>query len=241
MDRFSRTELLLGPERSARLRSAFVAVVGLGGVGAPCAEALARCGVGRLLLIDGDRIIPSNINRHPWAVTGTLDVPKVLAGRERILGISPDIRVEARVEFVDETNLRTLLAEKPDVLVDAIDRVDVKVALLEAGWRGGVPVVSSMGAARRCDPSRIRTADLMETKGCPLARKVRLELKARGVGRGILCVYSDEVPAESCEEEGDRDETGRRPLGSLVTVTAAFGLHTASRALDMITAEMERR
>jgi len=211
-------------------------VVGVGAVGSYAVEALARSGVGALTLIDFDRVEITNLNRQLIALESTLGQLKIDAAQRRILDINPRCRVATRPIFVDQTNLEDLFSDSPDIVVDAIDSVDSKVALLEYLWRNNIPVVSSMGAALRTDPEKLTRGDLMETNGCPLARQLRQRLRRLGVGPGITAVYSTEnvdfsLQAEVEIPEGPRRPTSRGLLGSLPTLTGMFGLFAANEAL----------
>jgi tRNA A37 threonylcarbamoyladenosine dehydratase len=244
MERFSRTELLLGKDKLRRLHQSSATVIGLGAVGSYCVEALVRAGVGAVTLVDFDIIRPSNINRHIWALNSTVGQPKAELAKVRVLDINPDVHAEAVQVFIDQSTVKPLLEAEPDIVVDAIDSLNPKAQLLESCWRAGQPVISSMGAATRTDPFAIRVDDLMETKNCPLARRVRKMLKDRGVGPGITCVYSlqeqdmQEVTVEAVPEEGDYLRgRARRRLGSLSTVTGMFGLVLAHAALGKILGE----
>ena len=244
MDRFARTQLLLGSDAFARLRAARVVVVGLGAVGSYAVEGLARAGVGALRLVDFDVIRPSNINRQLYALDSTVGRPKVEAAAGRVRDINPDCRVETRSVFVDPETVGGLLDDRPDVVVDAIDGVGPKVVLIQAAVEAGLAVVSAMGAALHQDPQAIRVDDISKTKICPLARFIRKRLGQRGIRRGVRCVYSvEEVPPvqrPEDDENAERDfyERGRKrtPLGSLSTVTGIFGLTAASEAIRLITA-----
>lgn len=245
MEQFSRTELLLGEKALKKLQRASVTVLGLGAVGAQCAEALARAGVGKFCLVDFDVIKPSNINRHIWAFHSTVNTPKAILGRERIADINPEARAEAEILFVDQETIKGLLARGTDLVIDAIDSLNPKVQALEACWRAGVPVISSMGAATRTDPFAVRHTDLMDTTHCPLAKRVRQLLKDRGVGRGIRAVYSFEPSnisalSPDCQKDPDDHPRGRprRKMGSLSTLTGIFGLTLAHAALAHFLPEM---
>jgi tRNA threonylcarbamoyladenosine dehydratase len=244
MERFLRTELLLGKDKLRKLHNSAVTVIGLGAVGSYCVEALVRAGVGNITLVDFDTIRPSNINRHIWAFESTLGRPKAEVAKARVLDINPDVHAEALQVFIDQDTVKPLLESEPDIIVDAIDSLGPKTQLLESCWRAGQPVISSMGAATRTDPFAIRVGDLMDTQNCPLAKRVRKMLKDRGVGQGITCVYSLEqqdmlkVTGEAVREEGDyvRGRT-RRQLGSLPTLTGMFGLMIAHVVLGRILGE----
>lgn len=246
MGRFERTERLLGREAMARLRDAHVAVVGLGAVGSYAVEGLVRAGVGSLRIVDFDVIRPSNINRQLYAADSTLGRPKTEVACERVADIHPDCRVEALTCFSDETTRPHILRPPLDVVIDAIDSVGPKIALLADCVRAGLPVVSSMGAASRLDPGAVRVGDISETQSCPLARHVRLRLRRMGIAKGVRCVYSMEPPrAEASgvnpdgdsrdgEEEACRRGRDRRPLGSFSCLTGIFGLTAAAEALSIL-------
>ena len=242
MHRFSRVERLLGPEKFRCLQGRFVTVVGLGAVGSYAVEGLARAGVGRLRLVDFDTVNSTNINRQLFALESTMGRPKAQVGRERVLDINPDCAVEAVEAFVDAETLAQVLTPKPDLLIDAIDAIGPKLELLAGAYERGIRVLSSMGAALRTDPGQIRVADLMETRECPLARRLRKRLRGRGVGPGILCVYStepvdftyrDPEPASADDPQLERGRQ-RRVLGSLPTVPGIFGLTLANLAIQLL-------
>jgi tRNA A37 threonylcarbamoyladenosine dehydratase len=238
MDRFSRIEKLLGREAFARLNSRYVVVVGLGAVGGYVVEGLARGGIGRLRLVDFDVVTRTNINRQILALESTLDHPKCEVAVERVGLINPACRVEGQQAFADEQTITTILDPRPDMVIDAIDSLNSKVQLLRAAHQRGIPTLSSMGAALRTDPSRIAFADLAETRGCPLARRVRRRLRKYGIERGIGCVYSSE-PVDFVYAGPEQDDIAyqfrqgspRNVLGSLPTLTGIFGLTLANQAI----------
>nr|MBP7275955.1 tRNA threonylcarbamoyladenosine dehydratase [Kiritimatiellia bacterium] len=228
MNRFSRTRQLLGREGLERLRHARVMVAGLGAVGSYALEGLARAGVGFLRIVDFDTIHPSNINRQILALDDTIGRPKVDVAAERIRQINPACVVDARAEFIRRSTVEALLEPPCDVIIDAIDSLGPKVALLSAAARHGLYIVSSMGAASRTDPLSVRIGDLSATSQCPLARLVRKRLRKLNVHSGIQCVYSIEPPdAASGSEDIDESEAlpdaeemgrARTPIGSLSTI-----------------------
>lgn len=240
--RFLRIARLLGDEALETLATCHVTVVGLGAVGSYALEVLARSGVGHLRLIDFDTVGITNINRQLLATESSLGRKKVLVARERVLDINPLAQVEALDLFAHEETLDVILAQPIDLLIDAIDSLTPKLALLERAWKQGVPVISSMGAALRTDPTRITVADLMDTRGCPLAKQVRTKLRRRGVERGIETVYSsepvrfeykephEEIHLEHNEQILDRGRV-RKVLGSLPSITGMFGLRIGHEAI----------
>jgi tRNA A37 threonylcarbamoyladenosine dehydratase len=214
----TRTALIIGAAGIAALERARVVVIGLGGVGSWCAEALARAGVGALDLVDADVVAPSNINRQLVADTTTIGQPKAEVATRRILAINPACRVVPHVTWVDSESLPRLLMPAPDYVADAIDSIGSKLDLIAGAVGAGIPIVSSMGAGNKLDPTRFRVADISATHTCPMARAVRTGLRHRGIARGVTVVFSDEPPASSAS----------RPPGSFAPVPAAAGLAMAS-------------
>lgn len=245
--RFARIEYMLGPEAFARLAHSYVCVIGLGAVGSYATEALARAGVGHLRLVDFDEVRLSNINRQLYALQSTLGQKKAALARQRVLQINPHCRVEALETFVHQDTFDTVLAEKPDLVIDAIDSLTPKVMLLAELHRRGIAVITSMGAALRSDPMRIRIGPLAETHTCPLAAKVRKALRGMQVPVNQLCVYSTEPPRQlplppldpSGTSEAETLSRGRprRVLASLPTLTGIFGLTVANTAIQLLAAE----
>ncbi len=185
MDRFTRTRKLLGEQPFARLQASRVTVVGLGAVGGYVVEGLVRAGVGNLRIVDFDVVEKSNINRQLLALETTIKRPKAEVARERIVAINPGCRVEALQLFAAEETLDQLLTPAPDLLIDAIDSLNPKSQLLHGAYERNIPTISSMGAALRTDPAKIRTGDLFTTSNCPLAKHLRKRLRRRGVGEGM--------------------------------------------------------
>ncbi|PWB59355.1 MAG: tRNA threonylcarbamoyladenosine dehydratase [Nitrosomonadales bacterium] len=194
LPQFERTHILLGDEGLSRLAGKHVFVAGLGGVGSYCAEALARAGVGRLTLLDHDVVAPSNINRQLQALLSTVGQPKVELLRARILDINPECRLEVKRIFLNTENVNELVPDC-DYVVDAIDSLACKVALVGESVKRGLRVASSMGAGNRLDPGRIKIADIGKTEMCPLARQMRKRLHRHyHLRKGVLTVFSDEQP-----------------------------------------------
>lgn len=241
MDQFSRTRQLLGEEKIKKIQKASIAVFGLGAVGSFAAEALARTGVGNLFLVDFDTVDPTNINRQLYALHSTVGKAKAQLAQKRVLDINPDCQVIIQDTFVNADSLDTLLSEKFDVVVDAIDGLNSKVNLIVLAKQMNLSIVSSMGAAGRTDPAQIRVADISETSVCPLARVVRRRLNRRGVHEGVKTVYSLEKPLNKQpynEEESvdPLEDHGRKrpPIGTVCWVPGIFGLTLAGLAIDTL-------
>jgi tRNA A37 threonylcarbamoyladenosine dehydratase len=194
-------------------------------VGGHCAEALIRSGVGAVDLFDADVFVESNLNRQLFATRNTLGERKVEAAKKRLLSIFPDVRVTAHDVFVLPENIDTIDFSAFDYVIDAIDTVAGKVAIIEAAHKCGVPVISSMGAGNKLDPTAFRVADIEKTRVCPLARAVRTLLRKKGV-RGVKAVYSEELPVE-------KKEAGSA-TGSLAFVPSVAGLILAGEVVKDI-------
>ncbi len=244
-EQFLRITRLLGEDAIEDLHTRKVAVVGLGAVGGMCLESLVRSGVGTVRLVDFDQVSITNLNRQILATHQNIGRSKVEVAKDRALAINPHCKVEELPLFVQNETVGQIFTGDVDLVIDAIDSLNPKCALLETAYRNQVPIVSSMGAALRRDPSLIRTGDLMDSFGCPLAKQVRSNLRKRGIGRGIEVVYSPEQvqftykrPEE--EEHPDFNEQisdqGRRRnvLGSLPTITAIFGQMLAHLAMGKL-------
>ena len=233
INEFSRTELLIGAEAEKRLRSASVMVFGVGGVGSHCIEALARCGVGKLTLIDNDRVSLTNINRQSIAYHSTVGRYKTEVMKERIRDICPDICVDTHETFVLPDNIDALFGQtgKPDYIIDAIDTVSAKIALVELAQRENIPVISSMGTGNKLHPEMFRVADLAETRVCPLCRVMRKELKNRGILH-LKVLYSEEKPVATAGRATGEDPGARRSVpGSISFVPPAAGLIIAGEVI----------
>ncbi len=226
-EKFIRTGLLLGEDGLRRLAEARVAVFGIGGVGGHAVEALARSGVGRLDLVDKDTVSVSNINRQIIATTRTVGKYKTQVMRERILEINPQAEVITHDCFFLPETAEDFIFRDYDYVVDAVDTVTAKIALVLAAKEAGTPVISCMGAGNKLDASRFEVADIYETSVCPLAKVMRRELRKRGVDR-LKVVYSREEPLRplSGDEETGQENGGRTRAvpGSVAFVPAAAGL-----------------
>lgn len=219
-DRLSRTRLLLGEEGLSRLSSAHVAVFGVGGVGGYAAEALVRCGIGTITLVDSDRVSLSNLNRQIIADHTTLGMLKTEAAAERFRSIAPECRIITRnVFFVPETADSFDFSEYT-YIIDAVDTVTAKTELAVRAYECSVPIISAMGAGNKLDPTAFEVTDIYKTSVCPLARVMRHELKKRGIP-GLKVVYSKEKPIDP---RGGRTEGGKPIPGSVSFVPSVAGL-----------------
>lgn len=222
MNRLHRITLLIGKENVQKLQQSTVMVVGCGAVGSFAIEALARSGVGHIVLIDFDVAEESNINRQLFALSSTIGQSKVEIARARIHDINPDIIVDAINVFFDEN---TKINIKPDFVIDAIDSVQSKIALYKWCQANSVPFISSMGAARKTDPTKIKIAKISKTTVCPLASKIRHIVRDEKL-KDFPVVYSTEPAAPQ--------PNGGREFGSIITVTGMFGLMMADFAIKKL-------
>ena len=219
-----RTALLLGTAAIERLSAAKVAVFGVGGVGGHLCEALARAGVGEIHLYDSDAVSLSNINRQVVALHSTVGRQKTEVMSERILDINPDCKVRTFNVFYLPENADEYPLEGYDYIADAIDTVSAKIELIVRAQKANIPILSAMGAGNRTDPTRFAVTDLFSTSGCPLARTMRRELKARGVTK-LKVVFSDESTVAPPADVPTIEADGKKaPIGSLPFVPSVVGL-----------------
>lgn len=230
-----RTSLLLGAEQVARLQSSRILVVGVGGVGAYAAEMLVRAGVSSMTIIDSDEVSPSNINRQLVALHSTVGKIKVEVLAQRLTDINPTLQLSARAQYLEVDGVEALLQEGYDFVVDAIDTVAPKVALLAACMRQGIAVVSSMGAGARLDPSQIQYADIANTSICGLARAVRSRLRKMGIRGKLPVVFSTEVPRAEAVQEVTGERNKRTTVGTVSYMPAIFGCYLASYVIRKLT------
>lgn len=231
-DWFSRTQLLLGKDGIEKLHNAHVAVFGVGGVGGYVVEALVRSGVGKIDIFDNDTVSLTNLNRQIIATHDTIGRYKVDVMKERALSINPEIKVNAYNCFYMPENADEYDLVKYSYIVDAIDTVTAKIELIVRADRAGVPIISSMGAGNKLDPSRFEVEDIYKTSVCPLARTMRRELKQRGIKK-LKVVYSKEEPIKPVDlSNAEEAPTGRRAIpGSIAFVPAAAGLVAAGEVI----------
>jgi len=228
---FERTEILVGEAGIARLAQAHIFLAGLGGVGSWCAEALARAGVGRLTLVDMDRVATSNINRQLPATLSTVGEFKTEVMAARIRDINPDCRLTVLTEFITPANVEQLLPADADWVVDCIDSLSCKVALIVAARRRGLPVAASMGAGNKLDATRVKVSDISKTLVDPLAREVRTRLRRQGIHKGVLCVWSDEPGRPPRPPEPTPQGRPRAVNGTISYLPPLFGLMLAGAVI----------
>lgn len=231
---FSRSQILLGKRSMERLRESRVAIFGIGGVGGFAAEALVRSGIGHLLFIDNDEVSLTNLNRQIIADHTTIGKKKVEVMQERALRINPAAEIKAlSLFFLPDTSADFL--NGCDYIVDAIDTVSAKLALVEVAREKGIPLISSMGAGNKLDPTRFEVADIYETSVCPLCRVMRRELKKRGIP-SLKVVYSQEPPSVREENPDLQEEQSRRQTpGSVAFVPSVAGLILAAEVIKDLT------
>lgn len=234
-----RTELLLGEEKLARLRSANVLVVGVGGVGAYAAEMIVRAGVGRMTIADADKVSETNINRQLVALHSTVGREKCEVLAERLRDINPDLELKMVNRFIKDSETDALLdSEKFDYVVDAIDTLSPKLALIKGALDRGIPLVSSMGAGAKTDPTLMEIKDIAKTHHCPLAHMLRKRLHKIGIKRGFRAVFSPEPVREGamilCEEQNKKSN-----VGTISYIPALFGIGCASVVIRDLIGEMD--
>ncbi|WP_025949329.1 tRNA threonylcarbamoyladenosine dehydratase [Geobacillus thermocatenulatus] len=241
LHQFSRNELAIGKEGLERLKNATVAVLGVGGVGSFAVEALARSGIGRLVLVDRDNVDITNINRQIHALLSTIGRPKVELMKERIADINPECEVIALQMFYTEETYEQFFAYDLDFVIDASDTIVYKVHLMKQCLERGIPIISSMGAANKMDPTRFRIADISETHTDPIAKVIRAKLRKEGIRRGIPVVFSDEKPVKIREDvrqvvgnDASPIRKAKMPPSSNAFVPSVAGLIMASYVINRL-------
>ena len=223
---FDRTELLIGTENCRTLANAHVLVLGIGGVGGYALENLARAGIGKLTIIDGDLVDITNCNRQLSALTTTAGQSKTTVWSERLKAINPNLQLDAQFRFLRSAeDIDALLATPFDFAIDAIDELEPKIAFICALKKKKIPFISAMGAGGKLDPSQIQLADISKTNGCPLARIVRKRLRDLGITKGVKTVYSPEPPLKRFAD---------RKIGSISFIPAIFGGFCAAEAVNSL-------
>lgn len=232
--------MLLGEAALAALGEKCVAVIGLGGVGAFAAEMVARAGVGRMVLLDSDCVSLSNKNRQLLALDSTLGRPKTEVLRERLLDINPALQLTVIDRYLDEENIAEILPQGIDFLIDAIDTLAPKLALIRHCVESRIPLVSSMGAGAKYDMTKVRIADLSKSFNCPLAYMVRKKLRKMGITKGFPVVFSEELPDENAIVEMSPEERAatsnkKSQVGTISYLPASFGCACAQAAIRYLT------
>ena len=237
-NQFLRTELLLGETAMEKLKNSHVAVFGIGGVGSFVAEALARSGIGAIDIIDKDVVDVTNINRQLYALNSTIGNNKVDVAEARLLDINPDIKVTKYKMFFTKENSDDFNFKHYDYIVDAIDTVTGKLELIVKAKEYNIPIISSMGAGNKLDPTKFEVADIYKTSVCPLAKVMRAELKKRGVDK-LKVVYSKELPAaihnHDIESSVDNKSENKKIVGSVAFVPSVAGLIIAGEVIKDLT------
>lgn len=236
INEFSRTGLLVGEGNINKLKNTAVMVFGVGGVGSHCIEALARCGVGKLILIDNDTVSLTNINRQSIAFHSTVGQYKTEVMKKKIQDISPETEVVTYEIFVLPENIDTIFEARPDYIIDAIDTVTAKLALVEKARELGIPMISSMGTGNKLHGELFEITDISKTSVCPLCKVMRRELKARGIYH-LKVLYSKEKPVDvsanvpAAKEERENAGARRNIPGSIAFVPPVAGLLIAGEAV----------
>ena len=239
MKKFDRTKRLLGADAMDKLKNSHVAVFGIGGVGGHAADALVRSGIGEITIVDSDEVAESNINRQIIATTKTVGKKKVDVMEEHLLEINPKVKVHKRCCFFLPETRADFDFSSYDYVIDAVDTVTAKLSLVEACKEANVPIVSSMGAGNKLDPTAFEVTDIYKTSVCPLAKVMRKELKARGIKK-LKVVYSKEIPLEPIEDEkfvSDEVRSRRATPGSIAFVPSVAGLILAGEVVKDISSK----
>lgn len=226
---FTRTNILLGDANIAKLAGKHILIAGVGGVGGYVVEAIARAGIGKITIIDNDVVDISNINRQLISNLDNIGKAKVDEFSQRIKLINPDVELISLPIFIDENNLDELLSDKPDYVIDCIDTIESKLALIVYCLKHKLKIVSSMGAGNRIDVTKAKLADISKTQVCALARNIRLRLRKMGVKKGLTVVYSEEEPFA----KPLANPAGGRPTnGTISYLPALFGIMLAGKVLQ---------
>jgi tRNA A37 threonylcarbamoyladenosine dehydratase len=224
----SRTQLLIGEEKLKRLTAMHVLVVGLGGVGSYAAEFVARSGIGKMTIIDGDVVDPTNRNRQLPALATNHGQSKALIMAERLKSINPELELNVVRSFVHPEMVHEQLQQQPDYIIDAIDSITPKITFLKQAIASKLRVVSSMGAGAKLDPTRLQVVDISKTYNCPFAQQIRKNLKTAGIYKGIKVVFSPEKPIKESLMLTDGKNFKKSAYGTISYLPAVFGAVAAS-------------
>ena len=227
----SRTTLLIGEEAVLNLTTKHVMVVGMGGVGSFAAEFVARSGVGEMTIIDGDVVDPTNRNRQLPALATNHGVSKAEIMAERLHSINPELKLHVVKEFVNPEMVEEQLNRKPDFIIDAIDSITPKITFIKAAYASKIPLVSSMGAGAKLDPTQLKVVDISKTHTCPFAQQIRKNLKRNGIYKGIKVVFSPEEPIKESLMLTDGKNYKKSAYGTISYLPATFGAVVASVAI----------
>lgn len=230
-----RTELLVKKEGVSKLQNANVLVVGLGGVGSFAAEFLARAGIGNMTIVDGDVVDITNINRQLPALHSSIGQHKVEVVAQRLMDINPTLRLLTINEFLSPERMEeVLMAEKYDYVLDCIDSVSPKIALIKTAKRNKIKLISAMGAGGKCDPTKVMVRDISKTHNCFLAKQVRKRLRREGVNKGFKCVFSSELQKEDSLKMTDGNNFKKSFYGTISFMPAIFGLYAAAEVINFL-------
>lgn len=230
-----RTSLLVGKKGLEKLNQAHVLVVGLGGVGSYAAEAIGRSGVGKMTIIDGDTVDPTNRNRQLQALASTHGQNKAHLMAARLREINPEIELNVVDEFKTPDDMKIILNQKYSYVIDAIDSISPKLYLLQTAYYNNQRIISSMGAGGKMDPTKIKVVDISQTRTCPMAQYVRKRLRYMNIFKGIKSVYSTELPAKHSIMKTDGNKFKKSAYGTISYLPAAFGLVCASVVIRDLT------
>ena len=223
-----RTSLLVGSKGLEKLNNAHVLIVGLGGVGSYASEAIARSGVGKMTIIDGDTVDPTNRNRQLQALTSTHGLNKAMLMGERIKLINPEVDLSVIESFKNPDDMKDFMTQKFTYVIDAIDSISPKLYLLQTAYYNNQRIISSMGAGGKMDPTKIQVVDIAQTFNCPMAQYVRKRLRYMNIYKGINSVFSTELPAKHSIMKTDGSKFKKSAYGTISYLPAAFGLTCAS-------------
>ncbi|MFY8090592.1 MAG: tRNA threonylcarbamoyladenosine dehydratase [Chitinophagaceae bacterium] len=237
----SRTSLLIGEENVQLLTTKHVMIVGLGGVGSFAAEFIVRAGIGKVTIVDGDVVDPSNRNRQLPALATNHGISKASIMEERLIAINPELEINVIKEFVNPTMVENLVALKPDYIIDAIDSITPKLTFISQAFHSKIPIVSSMGAGAKLDPTKLKVVDISKSHTCPFAQQIRKMLKKRhGITKGLQVVFSTELPNKESLMLTDGSNFKKSAYGTISYLPAVFGATCASVVIrNFLSVEIE--